>query len=109
MSEHVANFTGQNWEKEVLASGQPVLVDFFADWCGPCRAMAPDVEAVAQQYKGRLVVGKLNVDEQGEIAAKYGITAMPTLIVLKGGRVVDQRVGKLSKESLTRLVEPHLG
>src|SRR5262245_16830455 len=109
MSDNVSTFTDQNWDKEVLASGQPVLVDFHADWCGPCRAMAPDVEAVAQQFKGRLVVGKLNVDEPGEIAAKYGITAMPTLIVLKGGQVVDQRVGKLSKESLTRLVEPHLG
>ena len=109
MSEHVADLTGQNWEKEVIGSGQPVLVDFFAEWCGPCKAMAPDVEAVAKEYQGRLRVGKLNVDEQGEIAMKYGITAMPTLIVLKDGRVVDQRVGKMSKDALTRLVEPHLG
>jgi thioredoxin 1 len=108
MSEHVANLTDQNWEKEVIASGQPVLVDFFADWCMPCKAMAPDIEAVAREYQGRLRVGKLNVDEQGEIAMKYGITAMPTLIVLKNGRVVDQRVGKMSKEALARLVEPHL-
>jgi thioredoxin 1 len=108
MSEHVATLTDQNWEKEVIGSGQPVLVDFFADWCMPCKAMAPDVEAVAKEYQGRLRVGKLNVDEQGEIAMKYGITAMPTLIVLKNGRVVDQRVGKLSKDALTRLVEPHL-
>ena len=109
MSEHVATLTDQNWQKEVTDSGQPVLVDFFAEWCMPCKAMAPDVEAVAKEYQGRLRVGKLNVDEHSEIAAKYGITAMPTLIVLKGGRVVDQRVGKMSKDALTRLVEPHLG
>jgi thioredoxin 1 len=109
MSEHVATLTGQNWQKEVTDSGQPVLVDFFAEWCMPCKAMAPDVEAVAKEYQGRLRVGKLNVDDHSEIAAQYGITAMPTLIVLKGGRVVDQRVGKMSKDALTRLVEPHLG
>jgi len=108
MSENVATFTDQNWDKEVLASGQPVLVDFFADWCMPCKAMAPDVEAVAKQYEGRLRVGKLDVEEYSELAAKYGITAMPTLIVLKGGRVVDQRVGKMSKDALAKLVEPYL-
>ena len=87
MSEHVVTFTDQNWDKEVIASGQPVLVDFFADWCMPCKAMAPDVEAVAKAYQGRLRVGKLNVDEQGETAMKYGITAMPTIIVLKNGQI----------------------
>ena len=108
MSEQIETFTDQNWA-EVLASAQPVLVDFWAEWCKPCLAMVPDIEAVAQLYKGRLRVGKLNVEENNDIPFKYNITAMPTLIVLKGGQVLEQRVGKMSREALVKLLEPHLG
>jgi thioredoxin 1 len=107
MSEWIETFTDQNWP-EVLASAQPVLVDFWAEWCKPCLAMVPDIEAVAQFYKGRLRVGKVNVEENNDIPFQYNITAMPTLIVLKGGRVLEQRVGKMSKEALVKLLEPHL-
>jgi thioredoxin 1 len=109
MSEHVRTFTEQTWQKDALSGDQPVLVDFWAQWCKPCLAMAPDLEAVAEQYRGRAVVGKVNAEEFGELAGRYNVTAMPTILVLKKGRVVEQRVGKLSKDALVKLIEPHLG
>ena len=108
MSAKLQTFTGENWQRDVLGSDQPVLVDFWAEWCKPCLAMVPDLEAVAEAYKGRLRVGKVNVEENNDVAFKYNVTGMPTLLVLKGGRVLDHRVGKLSKEALVKLVEPHL-
>jgi thioredoxin 1 len=109
MSENVQTLTDSNWETEVLKSKEPVLVDFWAEWCGPCRAMAPDLDAVAAQFKGRVRVGKVNVEENDHVPAQYGITAMPTLLVLKGGKVVEQRVGRIPREAIARLIEPHLG
>ena len=108
MSADIETFTDQNWDQDVVASEKPVLVDFWAEWCKPCLAMVPDLEAVARLYAGRLKVGKVNVEENNDVPFRYGITAMPTLIVLKGGKVLDQRVGKLSKDALVKLVEPHL-
>jgi thioredoxin 1 len=108
MSEKLRTFTGENWQKEVLGADQPVLVDFWASWCQPCLAMVPDLEAVAEAYAGRLRVGKLNVEEQGPVAEQYGIQAMPTLLVFKGGKVAEQRVGKMSKDAMAKLLEPHL-
>jgi thioredoxin 1 len=108
MSDKIQTLTDANWESEVLASPQPILVDFWAEWCKPCLAMAPDVEAVAELYDGRLRVGKLNVEENNDVPYKYNITGMPTLLLFKGGRVMEQRVGKLSKEALVKFVEPHL-
>jgi thioredoxin 1 len=108
MAANIETLTDQNWEQEVVASPQPVLVDFWAEWCKPCLAMVPDLEAVAQLYAGRLKVGKVNVEENNDVPFRYNITAMPTLIVLKGGKVLDQRVGKMSKDALVKLVEPHL-
>jgi thioredoxin 1 len=108
MSEHVSTLTDANWDTEVMKSAEPVLVDFWASWCQPCIAMAPDLDAVAQEHKGRLKVGKVNVEEN-ELPSKYGITAMPTLLVFKGGKVVDQKVGRLTKAKLADLVKPHLG
>ncbi len=105
MSNVVATFTDQNWGSEVLSSQQPVLVDFWAEWCGPCRALAPTIEAIATQYSGRLKVGKLNVEENADVPMRYAITALPTLLLLKGGQVAEQRVGLVSKDVLTRLVE----
>jgi thioredoxin 1 len=108
MSDKLATFTEGNWQQEVLASDKPVLVDFWAEWCKPCLAMVPDLEAVAEAYAGRLRVGKLNVEEFSRVAEQYGVQAMPTLLVFKGGKVAEQRVGKMSKDALVKLLEPHL-
>jgi thioredoxin 1 len=99
----------QNWEAEVTKSSRPVLVDFWAEWCVPCRTLAPTVEAVAGQFKDALRVGKLNVEESPDVAARYNVITLPTLLLLKGGQVVEQRVGLISKDKLIQLVEPHLG
>lgn len=108
MSDALATFTDQNFESEALGSKVPVLLDFWAEWCQPCLAMVPDLESVAKTFEGRLKVGKVNVEENEHVPFNYNVTAMPTLILLKGGQVVEQRVGKLSREALTKLVEPHL-
>ncbi len=108
MSDVLATFTDQNFEAEALGSKIPVLLDFWAEWCQPCIAMVPDLESVATQFQGRLKVGKVNVEENEHVPFNYNVTAMPTLILLKGGQVVEQRVGKLSREALTKLIEPHL-
>jgi thioredoxin 1 len=108
MSDKIATFTDQNWNADVLAADKPVLVDFWAEWCAPCKAMVPDLEAVASQYEGRVRVGKLNVEENEQVPFQYGITAMPTLLVLKGGKVAEQRVGKMSREQLAKLLDSHL-
>ena len=105
MSEKIATFTDQNWAQDVLASDKPVLVDFWAEWCAPCKAMVPDLEAVATQYEGRVRVGKMNVEENDKVPFEYGITAMPTLLVLKGGKVAEQRVGKMGREQLAKLLD----
>src|SRR5262245_42003766 len=108
MSEKIETFTDQNWAQDVLASEKPVLVDFWAEWCAPCKAMVPDLEAVASQYEGGVRVGKMNGDENDKVPFEYGITAMPTLLVLKGGKVAEQRVGKMGREQLAKLLESHL-
>jgi len=108
MSDKIATFTDQNWGADVLAADKPVLVDFWAEWCAPCKAMVPDLEAVASKYEGRVRVGKLNVEENEQVPFQYGITAMPTLLVLKGGKVAEQRVGKMNKEQLAKLLDSHL-
>ncbi len=105
MAGNIDVFTDQNWAKEVLGAEQPVLVDFWAEWCAPCKAMVPDLEAVAAQYAGRVRVGKLNVEENDNVPFQYGITAMPTLLVFKGGTVAEQRVGKMSRDALVKLIE----
>lgn len=110
MSEFVAEVTDAKWETEVLGSDQPVLVDFWAAWCGPCRMLAPTVEAVAQKYEGKAKFVKLNVDENVESPAKYGIRGIPTLILFKGGQEVDRYVGIPSNPmtSIAQMVEKQL-
>ncbi len=100
MAGDVFNVSDGEFKKEILESAQPVLVDFWATWCAPCRAIAPVVEELAGEFKGRLRVAKLNVDENQETAQQYGIRSIPTLLVFKGGRVVEQIVGAVPKSKL---------
>ncbi len=109
MSEKVLTLTDGNWAEEVLASKEPVLVDFWADWCAPCKTLAPSVEALAGELAGKLKVGKLNVEENSDVPFRYNITTLPTLLVIKGGQVAEQRVGLMPKDKLLGLVKPHLG
>ncbi len=97
-----------NFSSEILQSVQPALVDFYADWCGPCRALAPIVEEIAQELSGRLKVAKLDVDQNQETALKYGVQSIPTLIIFKGGQEVDRLIGYMSKSKLLSKIEPHL-
>ena len=102
-------FTDASWDRAVLASPVPVVVGFWAEWCAPCKAMVPDLEAVASQYEGRVRVGKLNVEENEHVPFQYNITTLPTLLIIKGGKVSEQRVGLISRDNLVKLIEPHLG
>ena len=102
-------FTDATFDADVLKSDVPVLVDFWAEWCGPCRMMTPTVDAVANDYVGRLKVGKLNVDDNGGTAMRYNVRGIPTLLLFKGGQVVAQKVGAVGKPELQALVEPHVG
>jgi thioredoxin 1 len=108
MSKNVLEFTEQNWEKDVLGAAEPVLVDFWAPWCAPCRQIAPTIEALAGDYAGRVRIGKLNVDDHSGVAARYGIRSIPTLLVFKAGKVVEQRIGLASRDELTRIVDTQL-
>jgi thioredoxin 1 len=103
----VLTFTDAKWSEDVLASSQPVVVDFWAEWCAPCKMMAPSIEALAEEFDGRVRVGKLNVDENAATSEKYDIRGIPTVMIFKGGEVKEQVVGVTSKENLARLVERH--
>lgn len=109
MSEFVTEVTDQNFETEVLKSDQPVLVDFWAEWCQPCRMLAPTVESVAEKYKGKARVVKLNVDDSTSTAQRYGIKGIPTLILFRGGNENDRVVGTTSKENISRMIDRALG
>ena len=101
-------FTSANFQEKVLNSDKPVLVDFWAEWCGPCRMIGPIVEEMATEYSGKAVIGKLNVDEHGDIAMNYGVRSSPTLLVFKGGQVVDKVVGAVPKNNITSKLEAQL-
>ena len=93
----ISALTQENFEKEVLQSATPVLVDFWAEWCGPCKMIAPLLDELADEYDGKVKIGKVNVDEQQLLAAEYGIRAIPTLLIFRNGQVADQIVGARSK------------
>ncbi|MCI9199544.1 MAG: thioredoxin [Lachnospiraceae bacterium] len=98
-------FTSANFEEEVLNSEIPVLVDFYADWCGPCKMMAPIVESLAESFDGKVKVGKLNIDEEMDIAQKYRVMSIPTFIVFKGGQALETSVGAMSKDDLEKKLQ----
>jgi thioredoxin 1 len=96
----ISALTQDNFDKEVLQSATPVLVDFWAEWCGPCKMIAPLLDELADEYQGKIKIGKVNIDEQQELATKYGIRAIPTLLVINKGQVAEQMVGAKSKRDL---------
>jgi thioredoxin 1 len=108
MADRIVTLTDQNWASEVMASAQPVLVDFWAEWCMPCRTLSPTVEAVAAQFDGRLKVGKMNVEDNLDVPTRYNVSSLPTLLLIKGGLVAEQRIGLISRERLAALLGPHL-
>lgn len=98
--KHAIELTDSNFEKLVLNSELPVMVDFWAEWCGPCRMIGPSIEAIAQEYDGRAVVGKVNVDLNPQVAVKYGIHSIPTVLIMKNGEVINRAIGAMPKNSL---------
>ncbi len=106
--ENIKVFTAGSWNQEVLGSDKPVLVDFWAVWCAPCRMVAPIVEELSNEYLCRVTVGKLNVDEHGAVASQYGIMSIPTLGIFKGGKMVDKIIGFRSKADLVKMLNKHV-
>lgn len=108
MAQNVPHVTDKSFDQEVLQADKPVLVDFTATWCGPCKALAPIVEDVAREYEGKLKVTKLDIDEAPGVASKFSIRGVPTVIVFKGGREVGRQVGLVPKPKLVALFRDHL-
>jgi thioredoxin 1 len=100
MAGNTVEFNDANFEQEVLKSELPVLVDFWAPWCGPCRMIAPSIEALSTEYAGKVKIGKLNSDDNPDVSAKFGIRSIPTLLIFKNGEVVNQLVGALPKDKI---------
>ena len=105
MSENVKEFTLENFNTEVIESDTPVLVDFWAEWCGPCRVIAPVVDEIATEYSQKVKVGKLNVDNENQIASKYGVRSIPALLIFKNGAVANQIVGAVPKNKITEILD----
>lgn len=104
-SEHVLEFTADNWQKEVVQSDLPVVVDFWATWCGPCRALTPIIERVANQFAGKVKVGKLNIDDSPQLATEFGITSIPRIFIFKGGEQPKAKfVGLISENDLVKSI-----
>ena len=108
MSDKIVHVTDSSFEQEVLNSAVPVLLDFWAEWCGPCKMIAPILDEVAGAYQGKLQVTKMNVDENRDVPAKFGIRGIPTLMVFKGGQLAATKVGAMSKAQLTAFIDQQL-
>jgi thioredoxin 1 len=106
-SEKIQIFTDGNFDSTVVKADKPVLVDFWAEWCGPCRRLAPTVEALASDYDGKVAVGKLNVDENPNTAGRFSIRGIPTILIFKGGQIVESVVGLTDKDHLKQLLDKH--
>ena len=107
-AENVQTFTDGNFDDSVLNSAPPVPVDVWAEWCGPCKRLGPTVDALATEYAGKVTVGKLNVDENPTISAKFQIRGIPTILIFKGGQVVESLVGLAQKEDLKKVLDQHI-
>lgn len=108
MAGKTIEVSASNWQQDVEESSVPVLVDFWAEWCGPCRAIIPTLEQLADEYEGKLTVAKVNVDENRELAQKFGVRSIPFLLIVKDGEVVENMVGALGKPEFVSKIEPHL-
>lgn len=108
MAGNTQDFTDANFQNDVIGSDVPVLVDFWAPWCGPCRMLAPTVDAIATEYTGKIRVGKVNTDENPRVATQYGIQSIPTLMLFKGGNVVKTIMGAQPKERITQMIDSAL-
>ena len=109
MSENISHTTDSSFEDDVFNSERPVLVDFWAEWCGPCKMIAPTLEAIANEYKDRLKVVKLNIDENPQIPVRYNVRSIPTLMLLKGSSVEGQQIGAVGEGQLAAFIDQHLG
>jgi thioredoxin 1 len=108
-ADNVQTFTDSNFDESVLRSGAPVLVDFWAEWCGPCKRIAPTIDALAADYAGKVTIGKMNVDENPKVPEKYQVRGIPTLLLFKGGQVVESVVGLAHKDDLKKVIDKHVG
>ena len=107
-SQNTVAVTDSSFENQVVKSKTPVLVDFWAEWCGPCKALGPKLEEIAGELKGKLIIAKVNIDENPDIPAKFGVRGIPTMILFKDGKDVDQLVGNHSKENIVATITRHL-
>ena len=106
--ERILEFNEDNFDERVQNSAEPILVDFWASWCAPCKVLAPALEELAEELAGRVRVAKVDVDDNGDLASRFGILSVPTLMVFRAGKVVDQLVGAVPKEQIRKLLEKHL-
>lgn len=107
MSDKIVNITNDTFEENVLKSDKPVVVDFWASWCGPCRLVAPIMEELAVDFEGKVQIAKVNVDDQGELAAKFRIMSIPTVLIFKNGEIAEKIVGARAKEEFAELIQKH--
>ncbi|RUO29341.1 thiol reductase thioredoxin [Aliidiomarina sedimenti] len=108
MSDNIVQLSDESFDADVIKADQPVLVDFWAEWCGPCKMIAPILDDIAEEFAGKVTIGKLNVDHNNETPPKYGIRGIPTLLLFKGGEVVGTKVGAMSKAQLSEFLSEHV-